>query len=58
MCKIVDEISADRERQRVIRIAINLIVRGKDTAQEIADLTGLTVDEVNQLAVQIASITA
>ena len=47
MCKIVDEISADRERQRVIRIAINLIVRGKDTAQEVADLTGLTVDEVN-----------
>lgn len=58
MCKIVDEISADRERQRVIRIAINLITRGKDTAQEIADLTGLTVEEVNQLAVQLASITA
>ena len=58
MCKIMDEISADRERQRAIRIAINLINRGKDTAQEIADLTGLTVEEINQLATQLASITA
>jgi hypothetical protein len=58
MCKIMDEISAERERQRVLRIAINLINRGKDTAQEIADLTGLTVDEINQLSTQLASITA
>ena len=57
MCKIMDEISADRERQRAIRIAINLINRGKDTTQEIADLTGLTVEEINQLATQLASIT-
>ncbi|WP_044974419.1 hypothetical protein [Ruminococcus sp. HUN007] len=58
MCKIMDEISAERERQRVLRIAINLINRGKDTAQEIADLTGLTVEEINQLSTQLASITA
>ncbi|MBR4224092.1 MAG: PD-(D/E)XK nuclease family transposase [Oscillospiraceae bacterium] len=58
MCKIMDEISADRERQRAVRIAINLINRGKDTAQEIADLTGLTVEEIEQLAAQLASITA
>ena len=58
VCKIMDEISADRERQRVIRIAINLITRGKDTPQEIADITGLTVEEVTQLTAQLASITA
>ena len=58
MCKIMDEISADREKQRAIRIAINLIKRGRDTAQEIAEITGLTVEEVAQLAVQIASVSA
>lgn len=57
VCKIMEEIKNDSVRQKTIQFAINLILRGKDTAQEIADLTGLTLEEVNQLASQLASIT-
>jgi predicted HTH domain antitoxin len=53
----MEEIKNDSVRQKTIQFAINLILRGKDTAQEIADLTGLTLEEVNQLASQLASIT-
>lgn len=55
MCRIMNEICAERERQRVLRIAMNLINRGQDTAQEIAFLTDLTVEEINQLSIQLSS---
>ena len=55
MCRIMDEICAERERQSVLRIAINLINRDKDTTQEIAFLTGLTVEEINQLSTLLFS---
>lgn len=58
MCKIMEEIINDSVRQEKFRLAINLITRGKDTAQEISDLTGLTIEEVDQLAAQLTSITA
>lgn len=58
MCKIMDELCADREYQRTLRIAINLLNIGKVTFEEIAKATGLTLEEVTELATQLSTFTA
>ena len=53
MCKIMEEISADREKQKTYRIAMNLLKMGIASHKQIAQATGLTLEEVQALAAMI-----
>ena len=53
MCKIMEEISADREKQKTYRIAMNLLKMGIASDEQIAQATGLTVEEVQALAAMV-----
>ena len=48
----------DRITDEKIRIAARLLRRGKDTIEEIADLTGLTVEEVKEVQEQLKPVSA
>ena len=49
MCKIMEDMRNEAVAARNIEFARKLIARGKDTVEEIAELTGLTVEEVKAL---------
>ena len=51
MCRIMDEM----KKETVIEIALNLLKIGKNSYEEIANATGLTLDEVKKLAEQLAA---
>ena len=49
MCKIMEDMRNETLHIGKREIARNLIKRGKDTSEEIAELTGLSVEEVESL---------
>ena len=49
MCKLME----DMVNEEKIRLAGKLILRGKDTLEEIAELTGLTLEKVEEVAEEI-----
>ena len=53
MCKIMDEISNERERQKAIQIAINLLKMEIASEEKIAQATGLSIDEINALSAML-----
>ena len=55
MCKAMEERCKEVEKLKAIQFAINLINRGKETFEEIAEDSGLTIDEVNELAAELSS---
>ena len=54
MCKIMEE----RVQDEKIMIAANLLKRGKDTIEEIAELTELPIEIINALAEEIKDASA
>ena len=62
MCKAIEdmrnEIANEVKKLQKIQIAINLIKRGKENFEEIAEDSGLTIDEVNELATELSSANA
>lgn len=52
MCKIVEDMVNEATEKNSIQFAIKLIQRGKDSFEEISELTGLSVEEVKKLAAQ------
>ncbi|MCI5752521.1 MAG: PD-(D/E)XK nuclease family transposase [Oscillospiraceae bacterium] len=62
MCKAMEELCNERAKEAVIyekiQIAVNLLNRGKDTFEEISALTGLTLEEVQELAKELDHVTA
>ena len=54
MCKAME----DRITDERVRFAIKLLQRGKDTIEEIADLTGLTIDEIKAIQEQLNPVSA
>ncbi|MCH5200575.1 MAG: PD-(D/E)XK nuclease family transposase [Oscillospiraceae bacterium] len=50
MCKLMEDRAVEIEKMTSYQIALKMLTRGKDTFDEIADLTGLTIDEVKELA--------
>lgn len=54
MCKAME----DRITDERVRFAIKLLQRGKDTIEEIADLTGLTIDEIKEIQEQLNPVSA
>ena len=61
MCKIMEdmrnEAAKEAERLKAIQFAINLLNRGKETFEEIAEDSGLTLAEVQELAEQLKPVT-
>ena len=62
MCKAIEEMrneaAKEAEKLKSYQIALKLLQRGKETIEEIAEDSGLTIEEVNELAAQISSVTA
>lgn len=58
MCKIMEETVNDTRYREKVGIAVNLLKRGKDTVEEVAELTGLTVEKVNELKANLEDIPA
>lgn len=62
MCKAIEdmrnEATKEAELQKDIEFAIKLITRGKDTIEEISDLTGLSIEDIQELAAQNKAATA
>ena len=54
MCKLME----DMVNEEKIRLAGKLILRGKDTLEEIAELTGLTLEKVEEIAEEINHVSA
>ena len=50
MCRIMEELKDKVALERNRDIALRLISRGKMSFEEIAEATGLTLDEVKELA--------
>ena len=58
MCKAIEDMRNEAEKLKSYQIALNLLKRGKETFEEIAEDSGLTLEEVTELAAQISSVTA
>ena len=52
------KVMEDRVNDERIGIAVKLIKRGRDTAEEIAELTGLSVEEVKEIEASLEDIPA
>ncbi len=54
MCKAIEDMRKiaqdEREYQVKANFAVRLLTRGKDTFEEIADLTGLSIEDIQELA--------
>ncbi len=58
MCKAMEDRIEDRIVDEKVRIAARMLQRGKDTIEDIAELTGLTVDEVKEVKEQLKPVSA
>ena len=58
MCKAIEEMRNEAAKLNSYEIALKLLQRGKETIEEIAEDSGLTVEEVTELAAQISLVTA
>lgn len=60
MCKIIEDMlnenAIETARKEKIQLATKLLVRGKETIEEIAEDTGLTVQEVTELSNKIENM--
>lgn len=58
MCKLIEDMVNERAERAVYKVKIEiagyLIDRGEFSIEEIADITELSVDDVNELAKQAA----
>ena len=50
MCKSMEDAMNERQKMYAAQVAINLLKRGKMAFEEIAEDSGLTVEEVTELA--------
>lgn len=53
MCKAVREMNEKAAENKAVEMAKKLIKRGKDTVEEISDLTGLPLDKVRKIAQEV-----
>ena len=58
MIKIMEERCKEAAKLDTIQFVIKLIKRGKLTFEEIAEDSGLTIEEVNELAAELSSSNA
>ena len=55
MCKIMDDLRKQTEKAKAVEIALKMLQTGKYTHEEIADMTGLLLNDVKVLAGKAAS---
>lgn len=58
MCRIMDEICKDYAKEALLNAAMKMISVGKLTDEEIAECSGLTLEEVKELAKEMESVNA
>ncbi len=56
MCKLMEERCKEAAKLNSYQIALKLLQRGKETFEEIAEDSGLTLSEVTELAAQMSSV--
>lgn len=49
MCRLLEEMREETAHEKAVETAMRMLERGKDTCEEIADLTGLPIAEVQEL---------
>lgn len=54
MCKAME----DRINEKMVGVAVRLLQRGRDTIEEIAELTGLSVNQVKEIQEQLKPVSA
>lgn len=54
MCKLMEDMRNDEK----IRFAVRLLKRGKDTVEEISELTGLSIEKVKEIAEELKPVSA
>lgn len=57
MCKIFEEMVVETRAEEAYRFALNMLEKGKYAFEEIAELTGLTIEEVKEIAEENGIIT-
>lgn len=50
MCKLLEEMRNEASHKTTVNLALKLLERGRDSLEEIAEMTGLPLDEVRKLA--------
>ena len=55
MCTIMDDLRKQTEKAKAVEIALKMLQTGKYTHEEIADMTGLLLNDVKVLAGKAAS---
>ena len=62
MCKVMEEMMEERlkdsEYRKAVSIAVNLLRLGKNTIEEIADVTGLSAEKVKEIEASLEDIPA
>ena len=58
MCKVMEERVKDNERRLLIKIAADLLRLGNDTKEQIAEITGLSLETVNEIETNLNNIPA
>lgn len=56
MCKAIEDMCNEAAKLNSYQIALKLLQRGKETFEEIAEDSGLTLSEVTELAAQMSSV--
>ncbi len=49
MCRMLEEMRNETALETTKEFALRLIIRGKDTPEEIAEITNLPLEEINHL---------
>lgn len=58
MCKIMEDMRNDEKMQEKIRTAVRMLADGTLSYEQIAKFTVLPIEKIEELASQLASITA
>lgn len=49
MCKAMEEMRKEAVHKNTVELALKMLARGRDSLEEIAEMTGLPLDEVRKL---------
>lgn len=50
MCKAMEEMRKEAVHKNTVELALKMLTRGRDSLEEIAEMTGLPLEEIRKLA--------
>ena len=56
MCKVMEERIKDNERRLLNKIAVDLLRLGNNTKEQIAEITGLSLETINEIETNLNNI--